>query len=67
MEIEQSGISEKGPKRMVIQQVKAGIDTNIFVAVINKEEDYLQSKRVLDWIDNGRIKGIVSTIVLAEM
>ena len=46
----------------------AAIDTNIFISVVNKEKGYAQStKKVLDWIDEGKIKGIVSTIVLAEI
>ena len=48
-------------------QVIAAIDTNIFVSVINKERDSIQSKKVLDWIDEGRVRGIVSTIVIAEI
>jgi predicted nucleic acid-binding protein len=43
------------------------IDTNIFIEVKNKEPEYEFSKRVLDWIDEGRLKSVVSTIVIAEM
>jgi len=44
------------------------LDTNVFINVKNKEEPYYpSSKKILDWIDEGRMKGIVSTIVVAEM
>ena len=43
------------------------LDTNIFINVMNKESGYEDSKKILDWIDDGEIKGIVSTIVLAEI
>lgn len=43
------------------------IDTNIFIEVKNKEPAYEFSKRVLDWIDEGRLKSVVSTVVIAEM
>ena len=48
-------------------QVIAAIDTNIFISVINKERDYVKSKKILDLIDDGKVKGIISTIVLAEI
>ena len=43
------------------------IDTNVFIDVKNKEPSYSFSKQVLDWIDEGRVKGVVSTVVIAEM
>ena len=51
----------------MVAQVIVAIDTNIFISVINKESDSANSKKVLDWIDDGLVKGIVSTIVLAEI
>ena len=48
--------------------IAVAIDTNVFINVKNKEEPYYPfSKRILDWIDDGRMEGIVSTIVVAEM
>ncbi len=43
------------------------IDTNVFIQVKNKEPANEFSKRVLDWIDEGRLKSVVSTVVIAEM
>ncbi|HYB04303.1 MAG TPA: PIN domain-containing protein [Nitrososphaerales archaeon] len=51
---------------MVSQEI-AGLDANIFISVINKETDYADSKKILDWIDDGTIIGVVSTIVIAEL
>ena len=47
--------------------LKVAIDTNVFIHVKNKEPSYGFSEQVLDWIDEGRVKGIVSTVVIAEM
>jgi len=47
--------------------LNVAIDTNVFIDVKNKEPSYSFSKKVLDWIDEGRVKGIVSTVVIAEM
>ncbi len=48
--------------------VVVALDTNIFISVKNREEPHHPySKRVLDWIDDGALRGIVSTIVVAEM
>lgn len=51
----------------MVQQVIVAIDTNVFISVINRERGYSESKKILDWIDEGRIRGLVSTIVLAEV
>lgn len=48
-------------------EVIAVIDTNVFIGVINKEKNSIQSKTILDWIDGGIVKGVVSTVVLAEL
>jgi len=48
-------------------QVAVAIDSNIFISVINNERDSTSSKRILDWIDDGEIKAIVSAIVIAEI
>ena len=47
--------------------LNVAIDTNVFIGVKNKDSSYSFSKVVLDWIDEGRVKGIVSTVVIAEM
>lgn len=52
---------------MVKSKETIALDTNVFISVINKESDYVKVKKILDWIDAGEIKGIVSTIVLAEI
>jgi len=51
---------------MAVRVIEA-IDANIFVSVINKERDSTQSKKVLDLVDDGNVKAIPSTIVIAEM
>ena len=44
------------------------IDTNIFINVKNKEAPYYTySKALLDEIDEGILKGIISTVVVAEI
>ena len=48
--------------------LKVVIDTNIFLSIKNKEEPFnVASRELLDKIDGGTLKGIVSTIVVAEM
>jgi predicted nucleic acid-binding protein len=48
--------------------LKVVVDTNIFISVKNKEEPYYSSsKAVLDKVDEGVLRGIVSTIILAEI
>ncbi|MCL4518364.1 MAG: PIN domain-containing protein [Thaumarchaeota archaeon] len=51
----------------MVAQISAALDTNIFISVINKERDYANSKKILDLVDDGKLKGIVSTIVVAEI
>ncbi len=44
------------------------IDTNVFLNVKNREEPYYASSRnLLDSIDDGHNKALISTIVLAEI
>ncbi|MHA1695075.1 MAG: hypothetical protein ACTSXT_04680 [Candidatus Helarchaeota archaeon] len=47
--------------------MKVNLDTNIFISVKNKEEDSHFCGVVLDAIDDNKIKGIVSTIIIAEV
>lgn len=42
------------------------IDTNVFIAVKNREKGYEFCERILDDIDDGKLEGVVSTIVIAE-
>jgi predicted nucleic acid-binding protein len=48
-------------------EVVAAIDSNIFISIINKEPDSTSSKKILDLIDEGKIRAILSTIVIAEI
>lgn len=44
------------------------LDTNIFLNVKNKEEPYYASSvKVLEAIESGKIRGIVSVVTIAEM
>ena len=48
--------------------VTVALDTNIFINVKNRERPYYEnSKKVLEAVDEGRVKAVISTIVLAEM
>ena len=44
------------------------IDTNVFLNVINREEPHFSpSKELLDLVDAGKIKAVVSVITVAEL
>jgi len=43
------------------------IDTNVFISIINDEADSSASRELLDKVDSGELKAIVSTITLAEL
>jgi predicted nucleic acid-binding protein len=48
--------------------IKAVLDTNIFLNVINREEPFFRdSSSILDLVDDGRFFGVVSTISIAEL
>jgi len=47
--------------------MKVNLDTNIFIAVKNKEPDYEYSEKIIDNIEAKEIEGAMSTIVLAEV
>jgi len=48
--------------------LKAVLDTNIFLNVINQEEPFFSdSSALLDLVDDGRFFGVVSTISVAEL
>jgi len=44
------------------------IDTNVFLSVINREEPLFgPSKELLDLVDAGKVKAVVSVITIAEL
>lgn len=44
------------------------LDTNVFLDVINREEPmFASSSRLLDLVDEGRVRAVVSTLTLAEL
>jgi uncharacterized protein len=47
--------------------LNVSLDTNIFIEVKNKEHDHKFSKKILDWIDSGTLRCIISTVLVAEM
>jgi len=47
--------------------MKVCLDTNVFIAVKNKEEDFEFCIKILDAIEEKYIEGSISTIVLAEV
>lgn len=48
--------------------VKVAIDTNIFLNVKNREEPFFgYSKRILDAVDNGKLKCVLSAVIVAEL
>ncbi|NMC05489.1 MAG: PIN domain-containing protein [Candidatus Lokiarchaeota archaeon] len=47
--------------------MKVCIDSNVFIAVKNKEPSAHACERILDAIENNRLHGVVSTIVLSEV
>lgn len=47
--------------------MKVCLDTNVFIAIKNKEEDFEFCIKILDAIEEKHIEGSVSTIVLTEV
>jgi len=47
--------------------LKVCLDTNIFIAVKNREKGYEYCEKILDAIDDGLLRGVLSTIVIAEV
>ena len=48
--------------------MKIGLDTNIFLNVKNKEEPFYQySEAILNAIDEGELKAVISIISIAEL
>ncbi|MBD3255794.1 MAG: PIN domain-containing protein [Candidatus Lokiarchaeota archaeon] len=48
-------------------EMKVSLDTNVFLAVKNKEPEYEYSKKIIDSIEDKQLEGVMSTIVLAEV
>ncbi|WXG42356.1 MAG: PIN domain-containing protein [Candidatus Freyarchaeum deiterrae] len=42
------------------------LDTNVFIAIKNKENDSQHCERILDAIEDKEIEGVISTITIAE-
>jgi len=47
--------------------MKVSIDTNVFIAIKNKEENYRYCENILDAIEENKFTCIISTIVLSEV
>jgi predicted nucleic acid-binding protein len=47
--------------------MKVSLDTNVFLAIKNKEPDYEYSELIIDNIEAKKIEGVMSVIVLAEL
>jgi predicted nucleic acid-binding protein len=46
--------------------MRISLDTNVFIAIKNKEDDSQYCERILDAIEDKEIEGVISTIVIAE-
>ncbi|MHA1473500.1 MAG: type II toxin-antitoxin system VapC family toxin [Promethearchaeota archaeon] len=47
--------------------MKVSLDTNVFIAIKNKEENYRYCENILDAIEENKFTCIISTIVLSEV
>ena len=47
--------------------MKVSLDTNVFLAVKNKELEYEYCEKIIDSVEDRLIGGVMSTIVLAEV
>ncbi|TES94701.1 MAG: type II toxin-antitoxin system VapC family toxin [Promethearchaeota archaeon] len=47
--------------------MKVSLDTNVFIAIKNKEENFTYCENILDAIEENQFKCIISTIVLSEV
>lgn len=47
--------------------MKVSLDTNVFLAVKNKEPEFEYSRKIIDAVEGKRLKAVMSTIVLAEV
>lgn len=47
--------------------MKVNIDTNVFIAIKNKEPEYEYCETIIDSVEEHHLSGVISTIVLAEI
>ena len=47
--------------------LKVCLDTNVFIAVKNRESGYEYCEKILDAVDDGLLRGVISTVVVAEV
>lgn len=47
--------------------MKVNIDTNVFIAIKNKEPEYEYCETIIDSVEEHQLSGVISTIVLAEV
>ena len=47
--------------------LKVSLDTNVFIAIKNKEENFIYCQKILDAIEENQFKCVISTIVLSEV
>jgi predicted nucleic acid-binding protein len=47
--------------------MKVNLDTNIFIAVKNKESNFEYSKQILDRIEDKTLNAVISTVVFMEV
>ena len=54
-------------KNLEMSGMKVNLDTNVFIAVKNKEPDYEYCETIIDSVEDNQIEGVMSIIVLAEV
>lgn len=47
--------------------MKVSLDTNVFIAIKNKEDNFMYCENILDAIEENQFKCVISTIVLSEV
>lgn len=47
--------------------MKVNLDTNVFLSVKNKEDDHEYCEKIINFIEDKHIDGVLSTIVLIEV
>ena len=43
------------------------VDTNVYIGIKNKEPGHEFSSKILDWVDSGALRCVVSTVLVAEI
>ena len=54
-------------KNLEMSGMKVNLDTNVFIAIKNKEPDYEYCETIIDSVEDNQIEGVMSIIVLAEV